>query len=278
MVVITGGLILLGTAAAVLVGQWRQDKQIDLVEQTLLQSRSPSADVVDFGSFDELPPPVARYFRHVLTDGQPMIETAKLKQTGVLRTGTTSGKWRSFTASQLVVPAAPGFVWNAKVSMPAATHIRVLDSYSGGSGAGRVSLLSAVVVASESGGHELNSGSLHRYLAEGVWYPTALLPPSVVWSPIDGGAARATLKDRGTIVALEFRFNDMGEVTSIYAPRRFGRFDGGYMQVPWEVHIRDYEVRSGVRVPTYGEVAWYEDGVCETVWKGNLVDVDYGFR
>ena len=133
-------------------------------------------------------------------------------------------------------------------------------------------------MASESGGHELNSGSLHRYLAEGVWYPTALLPPSVVWSSIDGGAAQATLKDRGTIVALEFRFNDMGEVTSIYAPRRFGRFDGGYMQVPWEVHIRDYEVRSGVRVPTYGEVGWYEDGVCETVWKGNLADVDYGFR
>jgi hypothetical protein len=174
------------------------------------------------------------------------------------------------------VPAAPGFVWNAKVVMPLATHVRVLDSYSTGTGSGRVSLLSAFAVASDSGAPELNSGALHRYLAEAVWYPTALLPQSgILWTQINDRAALATLTDRGTPVSLEFRFNEIGEVTGIYSPGRFGSFNGGYKQVPWEGHFRNYEVRSGVCVPTYGEVGWYGAGVWQAVWKGNLVDVQY---
>jgi hypothetical protein len=32
-------------------------------------------------------------------------------------------------ANQIVVPGAPGFIWNVKIAMPLATHVRVLDSY-----------------------------------------------------------------------------------------------------------------------------------------------------
>jgi hypothetical protein len=199
-----------------------------------------------------------------------------MRQAGELRTSTTTDSWRSFTASQIVVPAAPGFVWNAKVEMPLATHVRVLDSYSTGTGSGRVSLLSAFAVASESDGHELSSGALHRYLAEAVWYPTALLPQAgVLWAPINDRAALATLTVKGTTVSLEFQFNEIGEVTGIYSSGRFGRFDGGYRKVRWEGHFRNYEERSGMRVPTYGEVGWYDAGGWKAVWKGNLVDVQY---
>jgi hypothetical protein len=184
--------------------------------------------------------------------------------------------WSQFTAHQLVVPPATGFVWNAKVDMPFATHVRVLDSYSIGVGSGRVSLLSALAVASEAGVPELNSGALHRFLAEAVWYPTALLPQSgVVWSPIGERSATATLTNSGITVSLEFRFNDLGEVTSIYSPGRFGSFDGGYKRVPWEGQFRDYQERAGMRVPLYGEVGWFVDGNLQLVWKGNLADVRY---
>ena len=141
---------------------------------------------------------------------------------------------------------------------------------------GRVSLSSAFAVAEESGAPELNSGALHRYLAEAVWYPTALLPQSgVVWTPITDRSALATLTDRGTTVSLEFRFDESGEVTGIYSPGRFGRFDGGYKRVPWEGHFRRYEVRARMRVPTHAEVGWYETGAWQAVWKGDPVDVRY---
>jgi Family of unknown function (DUF6920) len=164
---VASGVIVVGAAVAVLIGQARETSKAEQMVATLIQSEPrPVSGTVDFDSFSELPPPVAHYFRHVLTDGQKLIRTAKMHQSGVLRTSTTTERWSSFTASQLAVPPATGFMWNAKVGMPLAAHVRVLDSYIAGVGSGRVSLLSAFAVASEAGAPELNSGALHRYLAE----------------------------------------------------------------------------------------------------------------
>jgi len=262
---------------AVLIGQARESTKVNELAETLIQSASqPEINIVDFDSFSELPLPVIRYFKHVLVDGQKLIKTARMRQSGMLRTSVTNEGWSAFTAQQLVVPSTPGFIWNAKVETPFATHVRVLDSYTTGIGSGRVSLLSAFPIASEAGVPELNSGALHRYLAEAVWFPTALLPQSgVIWSPINDHSAMATITDRGTTVSLEFRFNEVGEVIGIYSPGRFGIFTSGYKQVPWEGHFRDYQVRAGMRVPLYGEVGWYVDGVLQIVWKGDLMDVLY---
>lgn len=274
---VASGVIAVGAVIAVLIGQARETSKAELMAATLLKSAPhPVSGTVEFASFSELPPPVARYFRHVLMDGQKLIRTVKMHQSGVLRTSTTTETWSSFTASQLVMPPATGFIWNAKVEMPLAAHVRVLDSYIAGVGSGRVSLLSAFALASETGAPELNSGALHRYLAEAVWYPTALLPQSgVVWAPIDNRAAMATLTHDGTSVSLEFRFNEVGEVTGIYSPGRFSRIDGGYKQVPWEGHFQGYHVQSGMRVPLHGEVGWYENGALQLVWKGSVIDAQY---
>lgn len=274
---ITSAVIIAGTPIALLIGRAHEISRAERMVATLVGSAAGSASrTVDFTQLSELPPPVIRYFRHVLTDGQKLIRTAKLRQTGVLRTSTTSNRWSSFTASQVIVPPASGFVWNARVEMPYRTHVRVLDSYAAGVGAGRVSLLTAFGVASESGTAEMNSGALHRYLAESVWSPTALLPHSgVVWSPISDNSAMATISDRGTTASLEFRFNEAGEVTGIYSAGRLGRFAGEYRRCPWEGHFREYQARGGMRVPLYGEVGWYDNGALQLVWKGNIVDVQY---
>ncbi len=233
---IVSGIISITVIIVLLIVQARESAKVNKLAETLIQSASqPETNIVDFDSFSELPPPVIRYFRHVLADGQKLIKTARMRQSGVLRTSATNERWSAFTARQLIVPSATGFIWNAKVEMPFATHVRVLDSYITGIGSGRVSLLSAFAIASESGVPELNSGALHRYLAESVWFPTTLLPQSgVIWSPINDNSAIATITDRSTTVSLEFRFNEVGEVISIYSPGRFGIFDGGYRQVPWE--------------------------------------------
>lgn len=277
--------VLIATAAlaaaaplALLLARAREASKIQQALATLEDSATPAAaGPVDFASFADLPRPVERYFRHVLTDGQGMIKAATTRQSGMLRTGTAAERWLRFTAIQVVVPAAVGFVWNARVAgLPLAAHLRVVDSYIAGTGHGRVSLLSAFPVASDEGSPELNSGALHRYLAEAVWFPTALLPRcGVKWDPIDDHAALATLADRGTTVSLEFRFNEAGEVTGIYSTGRFGRFAGEYRKVPWEGRFRDYHECSGMRVPRYGEVGWHDDGALQLVWKGHLTEAQY---
>lgn len=269
------------SVAAVLIGQARESSSVEKMLATLNGSANGAAAAsnIDVDSIFDLPSPVARYFQHVLGSDHRLIKVASLQQSGTLRTSTAAESWSAFTATQVVTPTSNAFLWNAKVELPLATHVRVLDSYINGMGAGRVSFLSSLVVASEADKPELNSGALHRYLAEGVWFPTALLPQSgVQWQALDDNSALATLNHSGVTVSVEFRFNEVGEITGIYSDGRFGRFDGEYKIVPWEGHFRDYQVRGGLRIPLYGEVGWYEDGSLELVWKGYILDAQYDFE
>jgi hypothetical protein len=236
-------------------------------------TRTASADgVAPIGSpeLDKLPAPVARYLRRALGSNRPL-QLVRLKQLGTLRTDVRSERWMSFEADHLIAPRSTGFAWDARVRVAPLLHVRVLDSLVEGRGSGQVSLLSAFTVAEDTGTPEMNSGSLHRYLAEAVWYPTALLPSATLrWSAIDTDSALATLTDHGVSVSLEFRFSDTGEVTGIYTPARWGSFDGGYKQVPWEGHFGSYEEKTGLFVPTEGEVGWYFDNEWQAVWKGRI--------
>src|SRR5688572_7450692 len=56
-------------------------------------------------------------------------------------------------------------------------------------GSGHVGLLSAFAVSAAAATPEMNSGSLHRYLAEAVWYPTALLVLSAGFPAVAGSPA-----------------------------------------------------------------------------------------
>lgn len=274
-ILLTLALLVLGLVLA----RAREEARTRVMTDTLSRSWSrPLMSTVDCASFATLPPPVARYFRHVLTDGQALIATAELRQSGELRVDTETNRWSHFTARHLIVPAATGFVWNAKVETPLGTHVKVVDSYANGTGSGRVSLMSTVRLAAEAGAPELDSGALHRYLAEAVWCPTALLPEcGVAWTPIDDSSARATLTDGATSVSLDFRFNDAGEVAAVYSPGRFARSGGGYTSMPWEGHFRDYREQAGMRIPFQGEVGWYREGTLELVWKGELDEIRYEF-
>jgi hypothetical protein len=236
-------------------------------------NRAPSSGgMTPAGSpdLDTLPAPVARYLRRALGPHREL-RLVRLEQLGTLRTDVRSERWMSFEAEHLVAPRSTGFVWNARVRVAPLLHVRVRDSLVEGRGAGQVDLLSAFTVAEDAGTPEMNSGSLHRYLAEAVWYPTALLPSAKLrWSAMAANSALATLTDHGVSVSLEFRFSDTGEVAGIYTPARWGRFDGGYRQVPWEGHFGSYEEKMGLLVPTEGEVGWYVDNEWHAVWKGRV--------
>lgn len=274
---IGGGIITKSAVFAGVVGRRRENAKAETILNNLLKKTAQAADTsVDLSSIADLPAPVARYFRQALTPGQNLIRSAEIQQSGELRTSTDKQTWSRFAAIHTLAPPACGFLWDAKVEMPLSTHMRVLDSYDAGIASSRVSFLSAVLVDSEEGTPEQNSGALHRYLAEAVWSPTALLPQSgVVWTPINDWSALATLSNGSIAVSLEFRFNDAGEIASVYSPGRYGRIGGRFKLMPWEGHFRGYQNHAGMRVPAYGEVGWYVDGALELVWKGHIVDIEY---
>lgn len=217
-----------------------------------------------------LPVPVARYLRLALPDGPAPIGV-ELVQQGRLRTDPRSPNWMPFDATHLACIDRPGFVWNARARLAGGLFARVLDWFEAGHAGGEVQLQSVLRVARAAADPALDSGSLHRYLAEAVWYPWALLPgESLRWTPIDERRALATLSAGALSVSLEFRFGDDGEVTGIHAPDRWGRFDGRYEQRGWEGSFSDYEREDGILTPRRAQVGWYDDGDLETVWKGRI--------
>ena len=226
--------------------------------------------------WESLPVPVQRYLNMALPDKFKTITLAHLRQQGRLRIDAKSERWMPFTAEQTIAPTAAGFLWDARVGVTPGFHIQVLDSLVDGRGAGQVSLGSAIRIASDGGTPEMSSGALHRFLAEAVWSPTALLPTERLrWSAIDDNTACATLTARGVTVSLEFLFNAAGEVVGIFTPKRWGSFGGRYVQKPWEGHFRDYVTVQGMRVPKHGEIGWYDDDVWGRVWEGKILGAQY---
>ncbi len=274
---ITGILVVTGIVALLAIAWLHERARAEALRSSLfgyIAFNGP--EPVDFSSLAALPPPVSRYFRRVLPEGQHLICSAGMRQFGQLRTAPQDKRWFAFGAREDIVPAAKGFVWDARIRLPFGAHLRVLDSSIAGSASGRISLLSVFPLGTDAGTPELNAGALHRYLAEAVWCPTALLPQSgVEWTAIDEQSALATLCAGDVQVSLEFRFNAAGEVSGIYTSGRFARMSGEYKLLPWEGHFNDYQRISGILVPGHGEVGWHVDGQLEIVWKGDILDIQY---
>ncbi len=201
---------------------------------------------------DGLPAPVARYFRTVLLDGQPMIRRARVVWDGQFNMGTpSSDTWKPFVALQEFVPIAAGFVWDARVAMLPGIPILVRDAFVNGEGSMHGAILGAYTVVRSRGTPAMAAAALQRYLAEAVWLPTALLPSQgVTWTSIDAISARATLASGGTTVSLDVAFGTDGLITSVFSPDRL--YDDGKsppVPRPWRATIVRYGERNGVTVP-----------------------------
>lgn len=231
---------------------------------------------VDLATLDGLPPPVARYLRAVLRDGQPRLRHVRFVQQGEFNLSADGERWLRFDADQRVQLHRPGFDWNARVHVAPGIPIRVHDAYAGGHGWLRASLFGLVDVADLSGGGAIAEGELMRWLAEAPWYPTALLPGGGVhWRAIDERSAEASLRDGDVAVSLVFRFGDDGLVSGVHAPARSRAVGGRLVPTPWEGRFGDYTTAHGMRVPGRGEVGWHVDGCFRPYWRGRAVSARY---
>lgn len=223
-----------------------------------------------------LPAPVRAYFENTLQEGQSYIDTVRLKQNGKLRLGDASSSWRRFTATQHVTVDPPGFFWDASISLAPFVSLCIRDLFRDGNGSAEVSLFGIVPLDRGEPSQELNEAELVRYLAEAVWYPTALLPSEgVQWEPIDDRTAKATIDHGDVSASLTFSFNEDDEVTRVYTEERYRRVEDGFEPTPWSGYWHNYQRRNGIRIPMEGEVVWHlPDGDLEA-WQGQLTEIHY---
>jgi len=225
-----------------------------------------------------LPPPVVRYFRAALREGQPTVRRARLRQRGEFLVKPETNGWAPFEATQEIATRPPGFVWNARIRIAPGLAISVRDGFVDGRGRMIASMLGLIPLVRVEGTPEIAAGALHRYLAEAAWFPTALLPSAgVVWSPLGGTSARATLEVSGTRVWLDFHFGADELVERVYTPERMRDVNGRALPTPWQGRWFDPVERDGMRVPSRGEVEWLLPEGAQPYWRGRVESVDYTF-
>lgn len=278
------GLLLTAAVALRAIGAKRW---ADLIREHTGQLESARADIngrltcpvrYDARDLEGLPTPVQRYFRAVLTDGQPIIAVAIVEMTGTIKMSATAKQWKPFTSQQRVVTRRPGFLWNAKVNMLIGMPAWVMDSYAVGEGRLIAKLLGLFTVAEAHGGGELARGEFMRYFAEAAWYPTALLPSQGVrWQAVDGASAHATLVDGPITSTLLFRFNEAGTIASVHADSRGSGAGKDMVMLPWDCDLSDYQRRDGMLIPRVGEAAWLRPEGRRPYFVGTVSSMRYEF-
>lgn len=261
-------------AAAPLVGAARWQRTSNRLRAALGESTAGAVFTPEH--LAGLPAPVVRYFRRVLAPGQPIARRIDFDQLGRFRIGTSPDSWKPMRATQSVSTQPRGFVWDARISVAPLLPVYVRDSYLGGRGGMRGEVIALFPTVTASGLPELDAGALHRYLAEAVWYPTALLPQEgVEWQGIDDLHATATLTDGCTTVSVQFTFSHSGEIVAFSVPERFREVNGRYEPTPWCGHCGNYQQHGGMWIPVDCEVEWQLPSGPLPYWRARTSNVRY---
>ncbi|MBK8726188.1 MAG: hypothetical protein IPL96_09030 [Holophagaceae bacterium] len=255
--------------------RWRE-RTADLRSALTSARRPPRVARFETAELEGLPEPVQRYFRAVLRPGQPMLLGAHIRQVGQFRMGEDKDSWRPFRADQVILAGPPGFDWDARIQAAPGLQVYVHDAYCRGEGRLEASMLGLWRLAHLRGTPEAAEGELLRYLAEGAWMPTALLPSQGVrWEPLGTDSARATLTDGAVRVSLDFTFDAVGLITTILAPARPRTVKGGTRPTAWEGRFSDWQERNGVLLPLASEVAWLLPEGRWPYFRGRTVEIRF---
>lgn len=245
----------------------------------MLREAAPLADAAySESNLADLPTPVARYFRMVLTDGQPIVHHVRVRWSGTFNMGKPGrDRWVGFSAVQDFVPATHAFVWDARMRMLPGVPVMVRDELVGGQGSMLGAIMGLITVVDVGGTTNIATNALLRFLGEAVWLPTSLLPSQGVrWTAIDDATARATISNGTVTVHAEFHFGSDGLIESMTSSERI--FDDGTNPPtlqPWGGTYRRYERRSGVLVPMDSEAAWVLPSGRFAYWRGSPTSIEY---
>lgn len=275
---IAAAAMFLGAAALAVAGlRW---KSVTDGMRARLEAGARPTPVASYSEreLEGLPPPVARYFRVALRDGQGIISHARVTWSGEFNMGAPGAdRWAPFTAVQDFAPMAPGMVWDARIRMAPGVSVRVRDGFVEGEGSMHGAVLGLITVVDKAGTPDMASAALQRYLGEAVWLPTALLPSQgVAWTAIDQSRARASITGGGTAASVEFRFGADGLVESVFVPDRL--YDDGKNPPsahPWRARNLRYVDTHGVMVPADSVVEWLLPQGVYAYWRGRPVSIEY---
>lgn len=238
------GIVLFGTF--VFIERRLLHKRLRKQGQKLLQTHLAHAETFHADQLNGLPKPVARYFRLVLKEGQPLIKKAYLWHTGKFRM-RFGGNWMPIRGEEYFSATRPGFLWIGKTRW-----FTAVDSFMQQHGRLKIWLLGLFRVV-VSRGPKIDVSELQRWLGEAVWFPTSLLPSEhLQWLPIDDKSAELVYLHNRYIIRYVVHFNPEGYIQKMETDRYYN----GRKLKRWMAFLSDYKWLGDVMIPETVSAAW----------------------
>lgn len=267
-------LIIILTLVASSLANIRFNQQVQKEVSTLFAASTgdDSRKIIQEADLEGLPSSVQKWLKYSQVVGKTSINTVYSQQKVFLRT-KESQPWMPAETDSYYTVNKPGFIWKARIKAAPLVHLVGRDMYYEGRGHMKIKLLSLITVA-DARGEEIDQGSLLRYMAEMVWFPTAALNSYMSWEEVSSNSAKATLSYQGVIASGLFRFNDLGEPVEFEA-ERYMESNGQYSLETWLVKLSDYQAFNHILVPTKGEVIWKLDTGDFPWYRFEVTTMDY---
>jgi hypothetical protein len=231
--------------------------------------------VVRHEDLGHLPVPVQRYIRRCVPDGHEVANTVRLTQEGAMSLSPGSD-WKSFQASQVFTSSPPAFVWSAELQLLPFVWVSARDIYQQQTGNMLVKVLSLFTVADAKGGNTA-SGAFTRFLAEMMWFPSAMVyRDDVTWRSIDDYHASIVMRDGDLEIDVIFTFNDEGDMVRAESNNRY-RDDNDTEPTPWYGVCQAYDTFNGVRMPSEVKVCWGLPEGEYAYWRGKIKALETNF-
>jgi hypothetical protein len=234
-------------------GTWSFNRMVKNELKTFLLTPKTNRKIVREEMLSGLPSVVKNWLRHSHVIGKELTQTVHLRQTGELKT-SPKGKWLSVNAEQYFTVEQPGFVWIADVKAAPFIHLAARDKYQDGKGHMLIKMMSLFTVA-EGKGKETDQGTLLRYLAEIIWFPSAAISNYIKWEEVDSLSARGTMHYGDMTASGIFNFSAEGDMISFEAQRYYDRREGATLET-WLIKADEYNDFEGVRIPSGATVTW----------------------
>lgn len=203
----------------------------------------------------KLAPPIERLVGMQSEDPVKMPAFIEVLQEGTLYMSPGS-KGMRISARQIFMTGAPGFVWNAKGSLPMPFFAR--DEYICGAGKMAVSI-AGILPIGQTSGREMDESSLVRYAAEAVLFPKALADPSLVeWKGCDSKCAEALIRHLNAQSFITFEFGRDGNVAKAKGIR-YRKENAMMIKRQWWGTYGNYRQLDGHTIPTSMEGWWETD-------------------
>jgi hypothetical protein len=231
----------------------------------LFSNTEESHKIYEMEQLKGLPEPVQRYFKYVLKEGQPYLNSVRLTHHGHFKTNLKKD-FIKIKGEQYFSAEKPQFIWKGVTAMFTAR-----DFFIGDKGGLIVTLLNVYNVVSAKGS-PYDEGELQRWLAESVWFPTNLLPSDKVsWTAINTDSSKLSFNYRTVSFDFIVTFNAIGEITTVEGHR----FMTEKTKEKWTCKMANYREVNAIKIPFSNQALWKLNGVEYCYAKFEIQKIEY---